>query len=85
MRPDKLTYSFLESLLKLYLYPDRLKEEVPLLKWLSRPLKEIEEIAQIVINKFNEDVTYPWRASIEEIFQKLAAVLCPAPEFLLLS
>jgi L-seryl-tRNA(Ser) seleniumtransferase len=77
MRPDKLTYSFLESLLKLYLYPDRLKEEVPLLKWLSRPLKEIEEIAQIVINKFNEDVTYPWRASIEESFSEIGSGSLP--------
>jgi L-seryl-tRNA(Ser) seleniumtransferase len=77
MRPDKLTYSFLESLLRLYLYPNRLKKEIPLLKWLSRPMSEIEEIAQQVMQEFRQSDKYPWKVSIEDSYSEIGSGSLP--------
>ena len=45
MRPDKLTIAALHAVLRLYTHPARLAEELPTLRWLTRDVTEIEQLA----------------------------------------
>jgi L-seryl-tRNA(Ser) seleniumtransferase len=45
MRPDKLTIAALHAVLRLYTHPARLTKELPTLRFLTRDVKEIEQLA----------------------------------------
>lgn len=45
MRPDKVTLAALHAVLRLYTHPARLAEELPTLRWLTRNVTEIEQLA----------------------------------------
>ena len=45
MRPDKLTLAALHAVLRLYTNPARLTEELPTLRWLTRDVTGIEQVA----------------------------------------
>ncbi len=80
MRPDKLTYEFLESLLKLYLYPDRMKEEIPLFKWLARPLNEIDKTALLVKDEFQKSKKFPWKITVEDSVSEIGSGSLPGAQ-----
>jgi L-seryl-tRNA(Ser) seleniumtransferase len=46
LRPDKITLGILHYTLKLYQDPERLSEELPLLRTLTRPITELNALAQ---------------------------------------
>ena len=45
VRPDKITLAALQSVLRMYMNPSRLKVELPLFRWLSRDISDIEKMA----------------------------------------
>ena len=54
LRLDKLRIAALEAVLRLYADPDRLRERLPTLRWLTRPLESIEQAAREVLPAFVE-------------------------------
>ena len=51
LRPDKVTIAALHAVLRLYTNPAQLTEELPTLRWLTRDVTEIEQVANQLVPK----------------------------------
>ncbi|MCC7082566.1 MAG: L-seryl-tRNA(Sec) selenium transferase [Burkholderiales bacterium] len=65
LRMDKLRLAALEAVLKLYADPDRLRQSLPTLRWLTRPRDEIARVANEVLPALSAAVA--GRAQVEAI------------------
>jgi L-seryl-tRNA(Ser) seleniumtransferase len=54
LRCDKMTIAALGAVLGLYADPDRLPERLPALRWLTRPVSEIDDVATAVAGRVAE-------------------------------
>ena len=54
LRCDKMTIAALGAVLGLYADPDRLPERLPALRWLTRPVAEIDDVARAVADRLVE-------------------------------
>ncbi|MBI5235059.1 MAG: L-seryl-tRNA(Sec) selenium transferase [Deltaproteobacteria bacterium] len=54
LRVDKLTMAALEATLRLYLEPERLKERLPVLRYMTRPIDELDAVAQKAATSIRE-------------------------------
>ena len=63
LRPDKLTIAALESTLKLYSDPDTVADNIPTLRFIKRPLEEINRAAQRLRRRLTQ--TLPVTVSVE--------------------
>ena len=67
LRLSKLPLAALEATLTLYLQPERLARDLPTLRWLARPLQQIEAVAQALLE--------PLRAAVAPRYEvQLAAM-----------
>ncbi len=66
LRVDKLTISALEATLKLYLNPEGLEKKLPILRYLTRPVEEIEENARRIKHILSARLGRGFRIEVEE-------------------
>jgi len=66
LRAGKLTLAALEETLKLYLTPSRLQERLPALRLMTRPVDEIEAMAEKAADIINKDKGAGLNATVEE-------------------
>jgi L-seryl-tRNA(Ser) seleniumtransferase len=64
LRVDKMTLAALEAVLRLYADPQRLRQELPTLRWLTRPLADIESQAQRILPHIAAALSGTARASV---------------------
>jgi len=67
LRLSKLPLAALEATLALYLQPERLTQDLPTLRWLARPLAEVEAVARALLE--------PLRAAVAPRYEVQLAAL----------
>lgn len=92
LRVDKVTLAALEAVLQLYRDPDRLSQRLPTLRWLSRPVAQIELVARQLADGLAVRLApLGWRVEVRdcasmigsgsqpvERLSSFAVVVCPA-------
>lgn len=77
LRLDKLTLAALECVLKLYATPDRLCEEVPALRMLTRPLEQLQATAQKLQEPLSTRLPSGIRCGIEDCQSQIGSGALP--------
>ncbi|HVF63065.1 MAG TPA: L-seryl-tRNA(Sec) selenium transferase [Casimicrobiaceae bacterium] len=77
LRLDKMTLAALEAVLRLYDAPDRLRDELPVLRLLTRPLCAIEEQAQRLLPKLRAVVPAPYEVRSVEAKSQIGSGSLP--------
>lgn len=71
LRVDKITVAALEALFKLYLNKETIKERLPLLRFMTRPLAEMEKVAEDASKKlkllFGNEAIIEIKGGVSEI------------------
>lgn len=77
MRVGKLTISALEATLRLYLNEATMHEKLPMLKFYTRPLKEIRQFAEKLAGELNQIFDGAIGAGVEESFAEIGSGSLP--------
>jgi len=77
LRCDKMTIAALSAVLRLYADPDRLPERLPTLRWLTRPLAEINQIAGTVLPALEAALGPAWRIAIIDAESQIGSGALP--------
>ncbi|MCJ2140521.1 L-seryl-tRNA(Sec) selenium transferase [Methylobacterium sp. E-066] len=77
LRVDKMTYAALEAVLRLYLYPERLAEELPTLRLLTRPRAAIDAQARAMAPAVAERVAGWANVSVAECISQIGSGALP--------
>lgn len=65
LRVDKLTIAAMEATLKLYLQPDKLYKKLPTLRFLTRPINEIEAVAKVAAGLLKKRLGHYYVVKVE--------------------
>ena len=77
LRVDKITIAALSAIINLYKDPCRLKERIPLLGDLARPIEEINALAERLMPIFDDHLKLRAKVSIEECKSQIGSGALP--------
>lgn len=77
MRLDKVRLAALEATLRLYRDPDRLAQRLPTLRMLTRPIAELEVLAQRLIASVQQAVGPAFKVSVGECHSQIGSGALP--------
>jgi L-seryl-tRNA(Ser) seleniumtransferase len=77
LRLDKMTLAALEAVLRLYESPDRLAQELPVLRLLSRPLESIRAQAQRLLPRLRAVVPAPYEVDLVDVNSQIGSGSLP--------
>ncbi|MCJ2058334.1 L-seryl-tRNA(Sec) selenium transferase [Methylobacterium sp. J-048] len=77
LRVDKMTYAALEAVLRLYLHPERLAEELPTLRLLTRPQAAIDAQARAIASAVAERLTGWATVTVAECISQIGSGALP--------
>ncbi len=77
LRVSKLTLAALETTLMAYRHPERLAQDLPTLRLLTRPLADIEAIAQRVQPHLSAALGPDWQVTIQPVFSQVGSGSLP--------
>jgi len=66
LRPGKLTLAALAAVLRLYRQSPDLREALPTLRWLTRPLEEMERVGRDAVARLQEALGAEFRIDLED-------------------
>jgi L-seryl-tRNA(Ser) seleniumtransferase len=64
LRPDKLTFAALAATLRLYRESPDLASELPALRWLTRPLDDMERVGQVAASELRDRLGPGYRVTV---------------------
>jgi L-seryl-tRNA(Ser) seleniumtransferase len=76
MRPDKLTIAALHAVLSLYTHPARLAEALPTLRWLTRDVTDIEQLASRLVPTV-QDYCEKFQVAVESTYSQVGSGALP--------
>lgn len=77
LRVSKLTLAALEATLMAYRYPERLTQDLPTLRLLTRPLADIEVMAKRVQPHMAQALGSDWQVTIQPVFSQVGSGSLP--------
>jgi len=77
LRLDKLTLSALDAVLRLYLHPEKLRDELPALRWLTRDPADTGSQAERLLPVFRQLLGDRWAADICECMSQIGSGALP--------
>lgn len=77
LRVSKLTLAALEATLMAYRHPERLTQDLPTLRLLTRPIADIEAIAQRVQPHLSAALGPDWQVTIQPVFSQVGSGSLP--------
>ena len=77
MRLDKLRIALLEAIFRIYLQPAESLLEIPLIRWLKRPIAEIESIAQQAAKSYQDQWGHLFKTEIQYDYSEVGSGSLP--------
>ena len=77
LRLSKLPLAALEATLTLYLQPDRLTEQLPTLRWLTRPRETVAATANMLLAAFRDAVAPRYTVEVVELSSQIGSGSLP--------
>jgi L-seryl-tRNA(Ser) seleniumtransferase len=77
MRLDKLRIALLEAIFRIYLQPAESLLEIPLIRWLKRPIAEIESIAQQAAQKYQDQWGHLFKTEVQYDYSEVGSGSLP--------
>lgn len=81
IRPDKLTIAALEATLRLYLEPDKILASIPILRFLSRTLEEIDSMTRDLVGSLTDKLENQAIISISDGYSRIDSISLPPERF----